>query len=49
MEEIYEQIKDDFHFIGEAIENSPEQEKEVAEYVWEYLYGETLFALDEKN
>ena len=49
LEEIYEQIKDDFIYIGEAIENSPEQEREVAEYVWEYLYGETLFALDEQK
>lgn len=49
LEEIYEQIKDDFIYIGEAIENSPEQEREVAEYVWVYLYGETLFTLDEKK
>lgn len=49
LEEVYEQIKDDFIFIGEAIENSPEQERDVAEYVWEYLYGETLFALDDKK
>ena len=49
LEEIYEQIKDDFIYIGEAIENSPEQDKEVAEYVWEYLYGDTLFELDEKR
>ncbi|MFZ0446026.1 MAG: hypothetical protein WAM95_15605 [Bacillus sp. (in: firmicutes)] len=49
LEEIYEQITDDFSFIGEAIANSPEQEKDVEDYVWEYLYGETLFALDEKK
>lgn len=49
LEEVYEQIKDDFLYIGEAIENSPEQEKEVADYVWQYLYGDTLFKLDEKN
>lgn len=49
LEEIYEQIKDDFIFIGEAIEISPKQEKVVSEYVWEYLYGETLFALDDKR
>lgn len=46
LEEVFEQIKDDLLYIGEAIENSPEQEKEVAEYVWEYLYGNTLFELD---
>lgn len=49
LEEIYEQITDDFSFIGEAIANSPEQEKDVEDYVWEYLYGETLFSLDEKK
>lgn len=49
LEEVYEQIKDDFLFIGEAIENSPKQERDVAEYVWEYLYGETLFALDDNK
>lgn len=47
LEEIYEQIKNDFIFIVDAIENSREQEKEVAEYIWEYLYGKTLYELDE--
>lgn len=47
LEEIYEQIKNDFIFIVDAIDNSREQEKEVAEYIWEYLYGKTLFELDE--
>lgn len=49
LEEIYEQIKEDFVYIGEAIENSPQQDQEVANYVWEYLYGDTLFKLDEKK
>lgn len=49
LEEILEQIKDDFIYIGEAIENSPGQEKEVANYVWEYLYGNTLFELGENK
>ena len=49
LEEIYEQIKDDFIYIGEAIESSPEQDKDVAEYFWRYLYGETLFELEEKQ
>lgn len=49
LEEIYEQIKSDFIYIGEAIENSPEQDQEIAKYVWEYLYGDTLFKLDEKK
>ncbi|GAB0171941.1 hypothetical protein LSPCS325_53780 [Lysinibacillus sp. CTST325] len=49
LEEVFEQIKDDLLYIGEAIENSPEQEIEVADYVWEYLYGDTLFELDKNK
>ncbi|WP_186672977.1 hypothetical protein [Sporosarcina sp. BP05] len=49
LEAIYEQIKDDFIYIGEAVESSPEQDKDVAEYFWQYLYGETLFNLEEKQ
>lgn len=49
LEEIYEQIKDDFIYIGQAIENSPEQDQDIAEYFWHYLYGDTLFELDEKR
>lgn len=46
LEEVYEKIKEDFVYIIECIENSPEQDKEVTEYVWQYLYGDTLFKLD---
>ena len=49
LEEIYEQIKDDFLYIGSAIENSPEQDQDIAKYFWQYLYGDTLFELDEKR
>jgi hypothetical protein len=49
LEEIYEQIKDDFIYIGQAIENSPKQGKTIAEYFWRYLYGDTLFELEEKR
>lgn len=48
LEEVFEQIKEDFLYIGEAIENSPKQDKEIADYVWRYLYGGSLFEL-EKN
>lgn len=48
LEEVFEQIKEDFLYIGEAIENSPKQDKEIADYVWRYLYGGTIFEL-EKN
>ncbi|HFJ9287502.1 TPA: hypothetical protein ACGW44_005570 [Bacillus toyonensis] len=46
LEEVYEKIKEDFLYIIECIENAPEQDKEVTEYVWKYLYGDTLYKLD---
>ncbi|MFS0891054.1 hypothetical protein [Peribacillus frigoritolerans] len=49
LEEIYEQIKDDFIYIGQAVENSPKQGKSIAEYFWRYLYGDTLYELEEKR
>ncbi|EJR49912.1 hypothetical protein IIO_06508 [Bacillus cereus VD115] len=49
LEEVYEKIKEDFLYIIECIENSPEQDKEVTEYVWQYLYGDTLFKLDDNQ
>lgn len=49
LDEVYEKIKEDFIYIIECIENSPEQDKEVTEYVWQYLYGETLYNLDENQ
>lgn len=47
LEELYEKIKEDFVYIIECIENSPEQDVEVTEYVWQYLYGDTLYKLDD--
>lgn len=49
LEEVYERIKGDFIYIGQAIENSPEQDRDVEEYFWQYLYGDTLVKLDEKR
>ncbi|MDA1774892.1 hypothetical protein PDJ95_26635 [Bacillus cereus] len=49
LEEVYEKIKEDFIYIIECIENSPEQDEEVTEYVWQYLYGDTLFKLDDNQ
>ncbi|EOO23051.1 hypothetical protein ICM_06274 [Bacillus cereus BAG1X2-3] len=49
LEEVYEKIKEDFIYIIECIENSPDQDKEVTEYVWQYLYGDTLYNLDDKQ
>ncbi|MFA2694675.1 hypothetical protein [Bacillus mycoides] len=47
LEEVYEKIKEDFIYIIECIENSPEQGTEFTEYVWQYLYGDTLYKLDD--
>ncbi|KAB2364234.1 hypothetical protein [Bacillus thuringiensis] len=49
LEEVYEKIKEDFVYIIECIENSPEQDKEVTEYVWQYLYGPTLYKVDDNQ
>lgn len=49
LEEIYEQIKDDFIYVVNAIEKSPKQDKDIEDYVWEYLYGDTTFSLDDKR
>ncbi|WP_410985482.1 hypothetical protein [Bacillus cereus] len=49
LEEVYEKIKEDFVYIIECIENSPEQDVEVTEYVWQYLYGDTLYKLDDNQ
>ncbi|PFX36782.1 hypothetical protein COL32_27845 [Bacillus pseudomycoides] len=47
LEEVYEKIKEDFVYIIGCIENSPEQGAEFTEYVWQYLYGDTLYKLDD--
>ncbi|EJR44442.1 hypothetical protein IIM_05131 [Bacillus cereus VD107] len=49
LEEVYEKIKEDFVYIIECIENSPKQGKMVTEYVWKYLYGDTLYKLDDNQ
>ena len=47
LEEIYEGIKNDFVYLIEVIKKSPEQEEDVVEYLFEYLYGDTLFQLED--
>lgn len=49
LEELYERIREDIIYICDSIENSPEQEEGIADYVYEYMYGYTLFSLDEKQ
>lgn len=49
LEEIFEQIKDDIIYVIQAIEKSPKQDKDIEDYVWEYLYGDTIFSLDDEK
>lgn len=49
LEEVYEQIKDDIIYVVNAIEKSPKQDKDIEDYVWEYLYGDTTFSLDDER
>ncbi|MCQ6305779.1 hypothetical protein [Bacillus cereus] len=49
LEEVYEKIKEDFMYIIASIENSPAQSKGVAEYVWRYVYGDTLYTLEDNR
>lgn len=49
LEEVYESIKNDFIFLIDCIKNSDDQEDEIAEYLFEYVYGETLFEISEKE
>ncbi|KJE31326.1 hypothetical protein LG49_345 [Bacillus licheniformis] len=37
LEELYERIREDIIYICEAIENSPEQEEGISDYVYEYM------------
>ncbi len=47
LEEVYGGIKNDFLYLIEIIKKSPEQEEDVVEYLFEYLYGDTLFQLED--
>lgn len=49
IEEVYESVKNDFIFLIDCIKNSDDQEDEIAEYLFEYVYGETLFEISEKE
>lgn len=46
LEKVYEGIKNDFLYLIEVIKSSPEQEEDVVDYLFEYLYGDTLFQLE---
>lgn len=46
-EEIFERIREDFVFLIKCIEDSPEQENELSEFVWDYLYSDSIINLSE--
>lgn len=46
LEKVYEGIKNDFLYLIEVIKSSPQQEEDVVDYLFEYLYGDTLFQLE---
>lgn len=46
LEKVYEGIKNDFLYLIEVIKSSPKQEEDVVDYLFEYLYGDTLFQLE---
>lgn len=48
-EEIFERIREDFVFLIKCIEDSPEQETEVSEFVWDYLYSDSIINLNEDS
>lgn len=45
LEEIYNSIKNDMIYLSELIVNSPELDETFVDYLWQYLYGETLYNL----
>lgn len=47
LEEIYENIRNNVIYICKLIEDSPEQEEGISEYVYEYLFDGILLDLDE--
>lgn len=49
LEEIYEQIRSNILYTCQMIDDSPEQEEGISDYVYEYLFDGVLFDLDEKT
>lgn len=45
LEEIYNSIKDDMIYLSDLIAYSPELDETFVDYLWQYLYGETLYNL----
>src|SRR5690625_788392 len=49
LEEIYERIRNNVLYICKMIEDSPEQEEGISDYVYEYLFDGILLELEEQT
>lgn len=49
LEEIYEQIRNNILYICTLIDDSPEQEEGISDYVYEYLFDRNLFDLKQSD
>ena len=49
LKEIYEDIRNNTLYICQVIDDSPEQEEGISDYVYEYLFDGNLFELDQET
>lgn len=49
LEEVYQKINDTFVLIIELVKESKYQDESIEDYIWEYLYGNTINNLDDNN
>lgn len=49
LEEIFEQIRNNFLYISQLVDDSPEQEEGISDYVYEYLFDGNLFDLSQEE
>lgn len=49
LKEIYEDIRNNILYICQVIDDSPEQEEGISDYVYEYLFDGNLFELDQET
>lgn len=49
LDEVFERLKADLIYIVQVIEQSPAHDELVSEYVWQYIYGNTFYELDQEQ
>src|SRR5699024_2728736 len=47
LKEIHEQIRNNILYVTKVIEDSPEQEEGISDFVYEYIFDSNLFELEE--